>query len=160
VSTPEDRQLAGRQIFLKIVQDNVRVAYTDTRGQLEPTLAPDEGIAAELPDGTRVGTVKRSKTRKTGAVTDPAAFLAWVLVNRPDEIVQSVGETFTKWAVDQAKKYGEAVDPTTGEIIPGVEQVTGSPSYLPQPSEDAAQIIRARLAELLGAGLLELPETG
>lgn len=158
MSSREDRLLAGRQVFTRVILGDVKNADAATREALEPLLAADEGIAAELPDGTRIGTVKRSKAKQSAVVTDPKALLAWVVKNRPDEIVQSVNPAFVKWVQDQAKKYGEPVDPTSGEIIPGVEVVTGSPSYLPQPDPDMVPLVRAKFAELIGNGLLELPE--
>jgi hypothetical protein len=160
MSSQEDKLLAGRQVFTKVILGDVQAANASTREVLEPRLAADEAFAAELPDGTRIGTVKRSKARKTPVVKDPAAFLAWVVANRPDEIVQSVSDAFTKWALAQAKKHGAAVDPTTGEIIPGVEVVPGAPSYLVQPDVDMVPLVRAKFAELIGSGLLELPEAG
>lgn len=157
MSTRDDRLLAGKAIFAKVVAQDVKAVVDDTRDLLEPLLAPDEGIAAELPDGTRIGTVKRSKVRKAAAVTDERALLAWVRENRPDELIESVNPAFVDWLKGQAKKHGFAVVPSTGEVVPGVEMVDGAPSYLPQPDPDMVPLIQAKLAELIGHGLLALP---
>lgn len=157
MSTQEDRQLAGRQVFVRVVLDDVKRADVAARAELESRIAADEGVAAELPDGTRIGTVKRSKVKQSAVVTDPAALLAWVKKNRPEEIVESVNPAFVRWVQDSAKKNGEPITPN-GEVIPGVEVIAGSPSYLPQVDPAAVPVIRARLAELLGNGLLALPE--
>lgn len=157
MSTREDRLLAGRQVFTKVIQSDVKAAFDATREQLEPMLAADEGVAAELPDGTRIGTVKRSKAKRSAVVTDPAALLAWVLEHRPEELVQSVNPAFVAYLMAQVRKHGAAVYEATGEIVPGVEWQTGAPSYLPQPDPDMVPMIRAKFAELIGKGLLELP---
>lgn len=157
MSTAEDRLLAGRQVFTKVIQSDVKAAFDTTRDLLEPRLDADEGVAAELPDGTRIGTVKRSKVKKAPTVTDPAAVLAWVAKHRPEELVESVNPAFIEYLKGQVRKHGAAVYEATGEIVPGVELVEGQPSYLPQPDPAMVPVIRAKFAELIGNGLLELP---
>lgn len=155
----ETRLLAGRQLFIRAVLDDVKAADADTRRRLEPLLAADEGVAGELPDGTRIGTVKRSKERRTAVVTDEAALLAWVEKHRPDEVMRSVNPAFVAALKATCKRLGEAVDVTTGEIVPGIEMTTGEPSYLPQLDPATVPMLRKKLAELIAGGLLELPST-
>lgn len=158
MSTHADRLLAGRAIFARVIRDDVQAVVVQTRETLEPLLAADEAIAAELPDGTRIGTVKRSKPKRTPSVTDEAALLAWVREHRPEELVESVNPGFVRYLLEQVRHYGEAVYGETGEIVPGVEMRAGSPSYLPQPDSAMVPVVRARLAELIGHGLLALPQ--
>lgn len=158
MSTREERLLAGRQVFAKVIQADVKAAFDDTRERLEPLVDADGGIAAELPDGTRIGTVKRSKPKRSPAVVDEAALLAWVKVNRPEEIVEVVAAAFVDYLKCQARKYGVAVYEPTGEIVPGIEMRVGESSYLPQPDPDMVAVVRAKFAELIGRGLLALPE--
>lgn len=156
MSTAEDRQLAGRQVFTKVIQSDVKAAYDGTRDLLEPLLAADEGIAAELPDGTRIGTVKRSKPRRAPVVTDPDALLDWVRQYAPEHLVESVNPAYVEYLKSQAKKHGLAVM-GDGTVVPGVELREGGPSYLVQPDPAQVQLLRRRFAELIGGGLLELP---
>ena len=144
-------------MFTKVIQSDVKAAFDDTRGQLEPLLAADEAIAAELPDGTRIGTVKRSKAKQSPTVTDAAAVLAWVKEHRPEELVESVNPAFVEYLKGQVRQHGAAVYEATGEIVPGVEMVNGAPSYLPQADPAMVPIIRAKFAELIANGLLALP---
>lgn len=160
MSTHEDRLLAGRQVFLKVIQADAKAAFDETRQALEPRLDADEAVAAELPDGTRIGTVKRSKTRRAPAVTDEAALLAWVRHHRPEELVESVRPAFVDYLKAQARRYGAAVYEATGEIVPGVEMCDGGASYLPQPDPTTVPTVRAKFAELVGGGMLALPRTG
>lgn len=157
MSTREERLLAGRQVFAKVIAADVKAHGDEVRERLEPLIDTDGSIAAELPDGTRIGSVKRSKPRRTPAVTDDAAVLAWVKENRPEEIVESVNPAFLDYLKAQAKKHGEAVYEPTGEIVPGVEMVTGSASYLPQADEAMVPVVRAAFAQLIGHGFLALP---
>ena len=157
MSSREDRLMAGKQIFAKVLQSDVKTVFDQTKAELESRIDADEAIAAELPDGTRIGTVKRSKPRESATVTDSAALLAWVKEHRPDELVQSVNPAYIEALKLQVKSHGHAFDPTTGEVIPGVEMAFGNPSFLPQPDKNMVPMIQAKLAELIAGGLLALP---
>lgn len=158
MSTQEERLLAGRAIFAKVIGDEVRKDITKTRGQLEPAIAPDEGVAAELPDGTRIGTVKKSKSARTALVTDYEALLAWVKQHRPDELVQSVNPAFVDALKDTARKHGQPVL-TDGTIVPGIEMVDGCSSYLPQVDKSMVPLIQQVFAQFLAEGPRALPNT-
>jgi hypothetical protein len=158
VSTREERLLAGRAIFAKVIGDEVRKDISKTRGQLEPAIAPDEGVAAELPDGTRIGTVKKSKTAKTACVTDYEALLAWVKQHRPDELVQTVNPAFVDALKDRVREHGVPVL-TDGTIVPGIELVDGTSSYLPQVDKTMVPMIQRVFAQFLTEGPRALPNT-
>lgn len=157
MSADEDKLLAGKQVFAKVIQSDIKAVFDDTREALEPRLEADESVAALLPDGTRIGSVKRSKAKRTPVVTDEAALLAWVRENRPEEIVESVRPAFVEYVKAQARKHGLAVYEATGEIVPGVEMREGSPAYLPQPDPAMVSVVRAKFVELISGGLLALP---
>lgn len=159
MSTNEEKLLAGRMIVTKVFQDEVNTAFTDTRRRVEPLMDADDSIPAVLPDGTRVGTVKRSKAPRKPTVTDMAAVLAWVKANRPEEVQvsESVTPAFIAYLMDQTKKHGAPVYEATGEIVPGIEMRTGNPSFLPQVDADLVPLIKARFAEFVSKGYLALP---
>lgn len=159
MSTQEERLLAGRQVFIRAIQAEVAAVDKDARERLEHRIGVDEKVAAELADGTRIGSVKRTKVSKTAKVTDYAALLAWVKQHRPDEVVvkESVSDAFVSWAKTSAKKHGAAVVEATGEVVPGVELSEGSASYVPEFDEDMLPLLRARYAELVSKGYLSLP---
>jgi len=159
VSTQEEKLLAGRMIVTKVFQDDVNKAVADTRRRVEPLMDADDSIPAVLPDGTRVGTVKRSKAPRKPTVTDMAAVLAWVKEHRPEEVqtTESVTPAFLSYLLEQTRKHGEPVYEATGEIVPGVEMRTGTPSFLPQVDDALVPVIRARLAEFVSKGYLALP---
>lgn len=154
------RVLAGRQVALKMLADAVADEITRTRDVLEPQVAGRETVVAQLSDGTAIGTVGRSKPPQRAVVTDPAALLAWVEANRPDEVVHSVRESTVEAWKKQAKTHGHAFDPATGEVIPGIEIVEGSSSFLPKPDEDQrGPVLSALFGGMADSGVLaELPE--
>lgn len=158
MSTKDERILAGRQVFIRAIQAEIAGVDKDARRRLEPMIGVDEKVAAELADGTRIGAVKRTKVSRSPQVTDTAALLAWVKEHRPDELVvtELVSDAFVKWAKDSARQHGKAVLPT-GEIVPGVEMVSGSASYVPELDDEALPLLRARYAELVAKGYLALP---
>jgi hypothetical protein len=159
VSTNEEKLLSGRMLVTKVFQDEVNAAVADTRRRLEPLIDADDAIPGVLPDGTRIGTTKRSKAPKKPTVTDMAAVLAWVKANRPEEVqtTESVTPAFLAYLMAQTKKHGVAVYEATGEIVPGVEMRTGTPSFLPQVDDDLVPLVRSRLAEFVAKGFIALP---
>jgi selenophosphate synthetase-related protein len=157
LSSREDRLLAGRQVFAKLMVEHVAAVNAAIRGVVEPGLSAKEAVAGELLDGTPIGRVSLSKAPTSAAVTDEREMLKWVKQHRPDEIVESVNPAFVTKLKGYAKTHGVAVLPT-GEIVPGVESVQGNPRYRVDVDPDAVPILRARLAELVAQGLLELPE--
>jgi hypothetical protein len=156
VSTREERLLAGRAIFAKVIGDEVKKDISKTRGQLEPAIAPDEGVAAELPDGTRIGTVKKSKPAKTACVTDYEALLTWVKQHRPGELVQSVNPAFVDALKDRAREHGAPVL-ADGTVVPGIELVDGTSSYLPQVDKAMVPMIQQVFTQFLTDGPRALP---
>jgi len=157
VSSAEDRSNAGRAVFAKIVADEVGSLSRQVRQHVEPTLEPGEHLIGVLGDGTRIGKVMRTETPKTALVTDEDALIRWILENRPDEIVPSIRPSYLEALRLQVKEHGHAFDPTSGEIIPGIEPGEGTPSYRVVPTAEGRELVKARLAELIAGGLLALP---
>jgi len=159
MSTAEEKLPSGRMLVTKGFQDQVAAAYKDTRDRIEPLIDADDAIPGVLPDGTRIGTTKRSKAPRKPTVTDMAAVLAWVKEHRPEEVQvsESVTPAFISYLLEQTKKHGAPVYEATGEIVPGIEMRTGNPSFLPQVDDDLVPLIKARLAEFVSKGYLALP---
>lgn len=161
MTTQEERLNAGRAVVAKVLFEEIADLVKDVRKVVEPSLAPEEKVSATLPDGTRVGTVGRSKVIQTAVVTDMAAFTAWVKANRPDEIIQPdpfVRASYLEHVKEAAKRYGQAVDEATGEIIPGIELRDGTAMYRVTVTDEGRETILARIKELIGAEMLALPK--
>lgn len=150
------RTNAGRAVLAKWLAEQSAALVNAARDVVEPSLAPGERITGTLPDGTPIGSVTIGKPAQTASVTDARALLAWVKEHAPTELVVSVNPAYIDQLKKTCKKDGMAHTPT-GEVVPGIELVTGSASYRPTVDPVQEPLIRRRLAELIANGLLELP---
>lgn len=157
MSSQQDRLNAGRVVVLRWLEAEVKDAATSARYILEPQVGEGERIRAELPDGTAVGTVTVGKAGEYATVIDERALLDWVRKNKPTEVVESVNPAYLTRLKDQVKKHGHAFDEATGEIIPGIEMKLGSPSWRPIVDKTQVPLLRSKLADIVGSGLLEIP---
>lgn len=157
MSTAEEREMAGRAVFGKIIADEVGTLIKQVRQHVEPNLEAGEHVVGVLGDGTRIGKVMRTETPKTALVTDEDALVQWILDNRPDEIVPAIRPSYLEALRMQVKEHGHAFDPASGEIIPGIEPAEGTPSYRVMPTSEGRELVKSRLADLIAGGLLALP---
>lgn len=157
MASQEDREMAGRAVFAKILSEQVAALVGAVRGKVEPNLAPGEHVIGQLGDGTRIGKVMVTETPVTVDVVDQEALINWILEHRPDEIVPAIRPAYMDSLRDQVKKHGHAFDPESKEIIPGLALGSGTPSYKPVPTNEGRALVRAKLGELIAAGQLELP---
>ena len=77
------------------------------------------------------------------------------MANHPDkvEMIPAPKEWFVKSLLDQAAANGVAVT-DAGELIPGIDQVTGTSYASAKPEKDAD----AKLARLVAAGVIQTAE--
>lgn len=135
-------------------------------GKKETAAAKDEAMQLMLEsgadrvritadDGTDLGTMTYTRRANTPAIMDQVAFDAWVRERHPDRIkmVEQVDEKWLARLMNTARQLGDAVDPETGEVIPGVVmRATTEPFLTIRPTE----IAREHMDELLEAsGLLQ-----
>jgi hypothetical protein len=121
---PQDTlRAAVLKALLKVISstaDDGRASLKDVMNELEI-----DSLAAKLPDGTKVANLNRAGGNTAAKVTDEARFFAWVQENRPGEVVTSVRDSYRKALLEALDKAHALVDPETGEVVPGVEFVTG-----------------------------------
>ncbi|MCW2902241.1 MAG: hypothetical protein JWO67_4506 [Streptosporangiaceae bacterium] len=157
MSSQNDREMAGRAVFGKILFEEIGKLTSAIRKNVEPNLEPGEHVVGVLGDGTRIGKVMLTEAPKTADVTDQDALVQWVLDNRPDEIVPAIRPSYMEFLREQVKKHGHAFDPVSREVIPGIELGQGTPAYKPVPTDEGRELVRSKLSELIAGGLLELP---
>ena len=123
------REDALRTAVLKTLADDVTDAIgTAKDGIREPMLdAGIKSLSAKLADGTEVASLTLAGGGAVPRITDPDAFLRWVQANHPGETETVVREGYRKKILDAAKREGRAVDPVSGEVIPGIEFTAGTP---------------------------------
>ena len=108
-------------------------------------------------DDDKLGKVSLVEPKAKVYVSDDTLLFAWVLSNRPDEIVQEIRESFKKWLLDNVEISDDetCVLTTTGEIVPGLRARKSSPYVSTRFEKDG----RERLIEAIKSGkvVFDLP---
>lgn len=121
------KDAALRAAVLRALADRVREEYDASRVEVDKALrelSDTTGAASvKVTLGDQViATVTLAGGKPTARVIDEDKFLAWVTENRPTETIERVRESYRKAVLDKG-----GVDPSSGEFVPGVEVVDGSP---------------------------------
>lgn len=98
-----------------------------------------KSLDVQLPDGSVVATVTLSDPQPRPFVFNEQALLAYVRVNYPQEVVESVRDSFKKVLLEQLAPMPDgdgAVNTATGEVVDGVTFRTGSPSIALRYKQD------------------------
>lgn len=142
--------LALRALALRLLAERVREADSANRAAAVAEMAVTERKPVELPDPTTlsgkrlVGSLSIARGAVSAVLTDEQAFTAWMRANYPDEVVTVTRDQVrpgTQAAFLAHCKTAEApVDSRTGEVIPGVEIRTGSPTPRVVPEKDDAAV--------------------
>lgn len=125
------------------------------RAELVEIMTADdvEQVPVRDADGVDLGKASLCAATARAKVVDEAALLAWVKARRPDQIREIVEPAYVKSLLKQFDAEGAAADEVTGEVIPGIEAVEGSPYVKVTPNGAA----RERMSELIHeSGLLQL----
>jgi hypothetical protein len=130
------RGLAVQAVALRALAERVDDRLDDVKAELRGVIGPNDRTTARLDNGTAIGTVTYTNGRVAASVVDPAAFLAWVRLNHPDEIVQAVRDSFRDAVLATCKRIGAPVN-RDGEVIPGVRVMVGDPYLMVRPDTDA-----------------------
>lgn len=102
-------------------------------------------------NGQTVAKATMTSGRRTLTVVDEAAFLDWVRDYHPTEIVETVRPAYFEHIKACSRDKPCAID-ASGEVVPGVEWVQGSPSVSVRREKDAPFLV----AQLLSQGRLSL----
>lgn len=132
--------LASQLIALAAMKKRLAELDGDVRERLQ--MAMDRGDRKTGRAGeVKIGSVTLTDPEAAYRVTDGHAFREWVKANRPDEIVvvESVNAAFEKAILAQGHHEGE--------MVPGVELVTGPAVVQVRPAPDAVDAIAAELAK-------------
>jgi len=120
---------ALRDAVLKVLADDVMTALKDGRAVLRAEMAGNgiKSLTATLPDGTVVATVTLAGGQPAARVTSERKYLEWVQKVHPSQTETIVRPGYTEQLLKEINKTGRAVDPGTGEIVPGIEFTAGEP---------------------------------
>lgn len=146
-------RLAAAILAGKLLTDGLK--GTTERAELAELMDDDDDKQKPIrdADGVELGTVTLTGGKEKATVTNEAALLEWVKVNRPDQLRSIVEPAYVKALLKQADKEGAAVDETTGEVIPGIDVETTNVSVSIRPNDLARERMGALVAE---SGLLQL----
>ena len=126
--TPRD--LAAALAVTTVIADAAKARKDEIRAALAAALddVGADSVPAELPDGTRVSKSALISPTPRASVDDEGAFSAWVETSRPDEIIKTVRESYKRVVLERLASTpdGIAIDPDTGEVVPGVHFSTGA----------------------------------
>jgi hypothetical protein len=113
---------ALRTAVLKTLADDVGDTIKGGKAGLLGAMQ-DQGIekmAARLPDGTKAASLTVVGGEESPRVADPAALLAWVQANRPDQTEVIVRPSYVEAVLNDARKAGRPLDRKSGDVIPGI----------------------------------------
>jgi len=136
---PDAREATIRLATLKALLDKVKGAYDAARLDALDALDPGDRKSAVLPSGANIGTVSYVHGKRNLHV-NRAVFTDWVKATHPEAIysIEAVRGPFENGLLPRLVEgeSGEAVDPRTGEVVPGVSFSTGSPYVAAKQSEE------------------------
>lgn len=86
---------------------------------------------------------------------DERQFVEWVSRTYPDEIFQDVRPAFREKILSTAKRFGDAIDPATGEFVPGIGFRESDPYITYRAEPGSQEVIAARWHDIAGPSLLD-----
>lgn len=151
------KELARKYAVLRALKDRVRDVEQEISTEFLSALDIGDVKAASLDDGTLLGKITKAHGKRTPTVTDEAALIEWVRRTHPSEIVETVRPAYRSRLLASAGRHGDAVDETTGEIVPGIELRVGDPyvSFRSQPG--LSEIVAAHWDALAAEAVFHLP---
>lgn len=133
-------------------KDQLRAALLDALDALGA-----DSAKADLPDGTAVGKASLAGGKPKAVVSNEDALTGWVADAAPTEVVFRIRDAYRRALLDRLEPgpNGVAVDPGTGEIVPGVTFTTSSPYVSMRFDHDG----RAAVIDALRSGAVALDIT-
>ncbi len=167
---------------LRMVSDRAGTAYDAARVHVERLITRGSRMVVEAPDGTKLGTVSRSKPGNTAQVTGPNAFTAWAKERYPDDIEfeldivgtdeqvkaalheshpelvklrETVSQSLRTRVIEASARYGAPAGPDGELDVRGISVTPSAESKISfLPAAGAYDVI----AELIRTGKLTLPD--
>lgn len=147
--TPRD--LAAALAVTTVIADAAKARKDEIRAALAAALddVGADSVRAELPDGARVAKSTLITPNPKPAVFDEAALAAWVETFRPDEIIRTVRDSYKRVILERLASTpdGTAIDPDTGEVVPGVRFTTGATYISTRFEKDGRDAIVAAIRD-------------
>ena len=153
------REIARALAVTTVIADAAKERKDQLRADLLDALDAlgADSAKAELPDGTAIGKASLAGGKARAVVSDEDALTGWVADNAPTEVVWRIREAYRKALLDRLEPgpKGVAVDPATGEIVPGVRFTATAPYVSMRFDRDG----RASVIDALRSGAVALDIT-
>lgn len=153
------REIARALAVTSVIADAAKERKDQLREALRDALDDlgADSAKAELPDGTPIGKAALAGGKARAVVSNEDALTGWVAENAPTEVVFRVREAYRKALLDRLEPGPEgcAVDPATGEIVPGVTFTATAPYVSMRFDRDG----RAAVIDALRSGAVALDIT-
>lgn len=143
------REYAMKLVAMAAVRKQAAALEKELRED-PPELKSGDRVAAYAGE-TPIGTVTRNKDGWEVRVEDEDEFLTWMIVNHPEEIIQSIRPAYRKLLFEHMRKVGAPCTPE-GEVVDGVEVVSKPGALTVRPNDDALETLRE-------SGALQRPDT-
>jgi hypothetical protein len=173
----ETKDRATRVAVLTALRDAIDVVIDNERDDLTVNLKELsaafglKSIDIELPNGDKVASASLTSPEGKPFVNNEKAFIDWVTLNHPAEIIPTVRPSFKKALLEKAERLTsddpetiEAVNPRTGEIIEGVLfQSSSNPRLTVRFAKTGRELVaeaynRGELTRVIGSiGVMEVP---
>lgn len=98
-----------------------------------------EAANPKLPGSYKVatGTIKRNPGQPSTKVVEKDRFVAWALTNAPAALKhEPLVSAMADWPRKDLSEVTVIVDPSSGEVVPGVEVVEGDATYSAKPADN------------------------
>ena len=151
-------ELTQALAVVTVVADAAKARKDELRGEILEALAAVGADSAKacLPDGTQVGKASQVSKASRPVVESEDSLARWVEEEAPTEVVLRVRDVYRRILLDRLVEGpdGEAVDPVTGSIVPGVRFGSGSEyvsmRFTKTGREDVMEAIRNRRVAMDG----------
>jgi hypothetical protein len=150
------KQTVNRAVLAKWMQDRIKGIRDDLSRDAKDAMDAGDRKKAVLEDGTVIGSVTITDPKWQPKVSDMAALEAWVRENAPTEIEQPpapperVRPAFVAALLGRVARVPTeqaAVDPETGEVIPGIEYERRPSNATVTVTDDHAAAIETALQD-------------
>ena len=143
------RYAAARAVVFQVLEQAAKARKDEAKAELAQ-LQPGDTVGGQW-DGQLLGKATMTAGRTKLVVTDEAKLLEWLQKNHPTEIVFSPNPAYLKALESTARSVGAVID-NQGEVVPGVELVSGEPYVSVRKEKDAPFLV----AQLLSGGRISL----
>jgi hypothetical protein len=143
------RDAAARAVVFQVLEQAAKQHKDSAKAELAQ-LEPGDTLAAKW-DGQLLGKATMTAGRTKLVVTDERKLIEWLQYHHPDEIMMSANPAWLRQVEERARTLGQPVD-GAGELVPGVELVSGEPYVSVRKEKDSPFIV----AQLLSSGRIAL----